>query len=231
MRNIWFTIYSSSRDDSKFIGINNYRTVMELLLIPAIQDKLNREKKAQKIMFCLSPELEKDLTDNFKSNYSSRRIVNGGIINLEASSKGIDWNNLSEQGRKDFLIGKWKVLFGNLSDDYFVTDKYEVIKSLDELKDQDWQIRIRPMKKKVKYNKETYSVVIDLSTKRARLTLVRDSDESWALLKDYETWKVLTDANFKSFKQEGDILTFSYSSVFNSLFSTPEIFNLKEIIN
>jgi hypothetical protein len=230
MRNIWFTIYSSSRDDSKYTGINNYRTVMELLLIPAIQDKINRKKKVQKIMLMFYFDLESDNVAYFRELFYEKKPYDG-IVNISISTKDIDWNNLSEQGRKDFLIEKWKVLFENLSDDYFVTDKSEVIKSLNQLKDQDWKVRTTPIKKKVRYNKETYSVVIDLSTIRARLILVRDSDESWALLKDFETWKIMTDANFKSFKQEGDILTFSYSSVFNSLFSVPEIFNLKEIIN
>jgi hypothetical protein len=230
MRNIWFTIYSSIRDDDKYKGLNNYRTLLEILLIPAVQDKINRAKKAQKIMFCLLPELEMDLIDNFKSNYSNKKVVSGGIINLEASSKGIDWNNLSEQGRKDFLIEKWKVLFNSLSEDYFLTNKSEVIASLDKLKNKDWRITSSVFKKKVKYNKESYTVMMDITTERAQLALIRNSDEQWFKLKDFETWKILTDANFKSFKLDGDVLVFSYSSVFNVLFGSPEIYNLKEYI-
>lgn len=230
MRNIWFTIYSSNKDDAKFIGLQNYRTLLELLLVPTIQDKINRERKAQKIMFCLIPELESDLIDHFKSNYLNKKIVNGGIINLEASAKNIDWNNLSEQKRKDFLIEKWKVLFNNLSDDYFVTDKSEVIKSLDELKNKDWKITNSPFKKKVKYNKENYAVVLEISTQRAQLALVRDSDEKWFALKDFETSKIQTDANFKGFNLDGDILTFVYKNIFNAMFKSPAVFDLKDFI-
>ncbi|GEN69924.1 hypothetical protein [Chryseobacterium rhizosphaerae] len=231
MRNIWFTIYSSTKDDNKYIGLNNYRTLLEILLIPAIQDKINREKKAQKIMFCLIPQLEKDLIDNFKSNYVNKKIVNGGIINLEASSKGVDWNDISDQERKDFLIEKWKVLFNNLSDDYFVTDKSEVIASLDELKNKDWKITRSPFKRKVKYNKENYAVVLDVTTERAQLALVRDSDNKWFVLRIFETSKIQTDANFKGFQLDGDTLKFIYKNPFNAMFESPVIFSLKEIIN
>ncbi|RMZ58050.1 hypothetical protein D1632_17315 [Chryseobacterium nematophagum] len=230
MKNIWFTIYSSPKHDNKYIGLNNYRTLLEFLLIPAIQDKINRNKKIQKIMFCLIPELEKDLIDNFKSNYSNKRIVNGGIINLEASSSEIDWNNLSVIEKKDFLIKKWKVLFDNLSEDYFITDKSEVLKSLDKLKNQEWRITNTLFKKKIKYNKETYNVVMDISTESAQLALVRDSDEKWITLKNYETWQIETDANFKNFKFEDDILTFVNKNLFSSMLESPVVFNLKEIL-
>jgi len=67
---------------------------------------------------------------------------------------------------------------------------------------------------------------MDISAERAQLALVRDSDEKWFALKDYETWKITTDASFKNFKLDDDILTFTNSSIFGS----SEIFDLKEII-
>ncbi|GEN69925.1 hypothetical protein [Chryseobacterium rhizosphaerae] len=228
MRNIWFTIYTGSIEE--YSGIANYRTLLEILLIPAIQDKINRDKKVQKIMLMFYSDLENDDIEYFKGLYYNKK-PSTGIINISIAIKETDWNNLSERKRKDFLIEKWKVLFSNLSDDYFLIDKSEVIKSLDELKNKDWKVTTSPIKKKLKYNKEVYTVVIDLSTERAQLALVRDSDEKWIKLKDFETWKIMTDANFKNFKLDGDILAFSYSSVFNTLFTAPEIFNLKEIIN
>ncbi|RKF37134.1 hypothetical protein BCY89_05645 [Sphingobacterium siyangense] len=230
MKNIWFTIYSSTKDDTEFIGLNNYRTLLEIMLIHYIQDKINREKKAQKIMFCLIPELDTDLLDNFKKNYDNKKIVNGGIINLEASAKGINWNNLIEQEKKDFLIEKWKVLFDNLSDDYFLTDKSKVIESLEELRNKDWKIVSSPFKKKVKYNNQSYTVMLDITTERAQLALVRDSDEKWFPLKDFETSKISTDANFKGFQLEGDNLTFVYKNFFNAMFESPAVFDLKEVV-
>ncbi|WPO84595.1 hypothetical protein SD427_18885 (plasmid) [Chryseobacterium sp. JJR-5R] len=230
MRNIWFTIYSSPKDDNKFLGLENYRTLLEIILIPAIQDKINRDKKAHKIMYCLIPELDNDLIENFKNNYSDKKTVNGGIINLEVSTKELEWNSLSENERKHFLIEKWKVLFNNLSDDYFLSDKSEVITSLEELKDKEWRITSPLIKKKLQYNKEPYTVTMDISSERAQLALVRDSDEKWFQLKDYNTWKIHKDANFKNFKLEGDILTFSYKNMFNTMFESPAVFNLKEII-
>ncbi|WNI35972.1 hypothetical protein [Chryseobacterium sp. SG20098] len=230
MKNIWFTIYSSTKDDDKYIGLNNYRTLLEILLIPAIQDKINREKKVQKIMLDLFPDLENDKIEYFKELFYEKKPYDG-IINISISTKTISWNHLSEDERKDFLIEKWKVLFSNLSDDYFLVDKSEVIKSLDELKNKEWKVTTSPIKKKLKYNKDVYTIVMDLSTERAQLALVRNSDQKWIKLKDFETWKIMTDANFKNFKLDGDILAFSYSSVFNTLFTAPEIFNLKEIIN
>lgn len=230
MRNIWFTIYSSTKDDGQYIGLSNYRTLLELILIPAVQDKINREKKAQKIMFCLIPELEEDSIDNFKRNYLNKKVVSGGIINLDASAKGIDWIRLTDQEKKDFLMEKWKVLFSILSDDYFVVDKSEVLNSLEILKSQEWRIKSSPIKKKLKYKKEVYTIVMDISTEKAQLALVRDSDEKWFALKDFETWKIQTDANFKSFKLDGDILTFVYSNFFNTMFESPAIFDLKEFI-
>lgn len=229
MRNIWFTIYSSNKDDAKFIGLPNYRTLLELLLIPAIQDKINRDKKIQKYMLMFSENIENDDIELFKKLHFEKKIKDG-IVNLYVATKNINWKNLSEQERKDFLIEKWKVLFGNLSDDYFATDKSEVIKSLDELKNKDWKITNSPFKKKVKYNKENYAAVLDISTQRAQLALVRDSDEKWFALRDFETCKIKTDANFKGFTLDGDTLTFVYKNIFNTMFETPAIFDLKEVI-
>lgn len=229
MRNIWFTIYSSTKDDAKFIGLNNYRTLLELLLIPEIQDKINRDKKVQKYMLMFSENIENDDIELFKNLHFEKKVTDG-IVNLYVATKNIDWNNLSEQKRKDFLIEKWKDLFNNLSDDYFVTDKSEVIKSLDELKNKDWKITNSPFKKKVKYNKENYAVVLEISTQRAQLALVRDSDEKWFALKDFETSKIQTDANFKGFNLDGDILTFVYKNIFNAMFESPAVFDLKEFI-
>lgn len=229
MRNIWFTIYSSTKDDAKFIGLNNYRTLLELLLIPEIQDKINRDKKVQKYMLMFSENIENDDIELFKNLHFEKKVKDG-IVNLYVATKNIDWNNLSEQERKDFLIEKWKVLFNNLSDDYFVTDKSEVIKSLDELKNKDWKITNSPFKKKVKYNKDNYAVVLEISTQRAQLALVRDSDEKWFALRDFETSKIQTDANFKGFNLDGDILTFVYKNIFNAMFESPAVFDLKEFI-
>lgn len=229
MRNIWFTIYSSPKDDDKYEGITNYRTLIEILFVPAIQDKLNREKKAQKIMLDFFPDLENDKIEYFRELFYKKKPYDG-IVNISISTKSIDWNNLSEQERKDFLIEKWKVLFSNLSDDYFVTDKSEVITSLEELKNKNWKVTSSPFKRKVKYNKENYAVVLDVTTNRAQLALVRDSDGKWFKLKDYDTWKIMTDVNFKGFQLEGDTLTFVYKNFFNTMFESPVVFDLKEII-
>lgn len=226
MRNIWFTIYSSPNDDDKYIGLNNYRTLLEVLLPITIQDKLNRVKKAQKIMYCLIPDRESDFIENFAKNYHNKKMVSSGIINLEVGSKSIDWNSLSEQERKNFLIEKWKVLFDNLSDDYFITDKSEVIKSLDELKEKEWRITSSPFKKKLKYNKETYTIMLDLSINKLELILVRESDSAEFKLREYEPWQIVYDANFKNFKVEGDKLLFTNSNFFNSTDS----FDLKELL-
>lgn len=48
MKNIWFTVYTSTKDDDKYIGIADYRTLLELLLVPAIQDKINQDKRRRK---------------------------------------------------------------------------------------------------------------------------------------------------------------------------------------
>ncbi len=223
MRNIWFTIYTGSID--KYLGIGNYRTLLEILLIPAIQDKINREKKVQKYMLMFNPDLEFDNVEYFKELFYQKKGYDG-IVNISISTKNIDWNNLSEKEKKDFLIEKWKVLFNNLSDDYFVTDKREVIDALEKLKGEEWKISNSLFKKKLKYNKEVYDIVMDVSTEKAELALVRVSDKKKINLKDYETWKIMTDANFKKFKLEGDILTFENSSIFGM----PETFDLKEFI-
>ncbi|WP_300691577.1 hypothetical protein [Chryseobacterium sp.] len=229
MRNIWFTIYSSTKDDVKFIGLNNYRTLLELLFIPAIQDKINREKKVQKIMLDFFPDLERDKVEYFRELFYEKKPYDG-IVNISISTKDLNWNSLSDKERKNFLIEKWKVLFNNLSDDYFVVDKSQVIDTLEKLKNQEWKITSSPFKKKVKYNKENYSVVMDITTERSQLALVRDSDKKWFPLKDYETWKIETDANFKGFQLEEDTLTLVYKNFFNTMFESPAIFDLKEII-
>ncbi|WP_326981704.1 hypothetical protein VUJ46_15905 [Chryseobacterium sp. MYb264] len=227
MKNIWFTMYVLPKHNDKYIRLGNYRTLLEILMIPAIQNKINRNKKAQKIMFCLIPEMDEDLIDSFRSNYFNKERLNGGIINFNATSKGINWNSYTDQERKDFLIEKWKVLFANLSDDYFVVDKSEIIDSLEKLRKEDWKQTSLLFKKRLKYNREAYSVVMDISVERAKLALVRDSDEKCFVLKEYEeVWRIMTDANFKNFKLDGDILSFENKT----FFLEPEVFDLRELI-
>lgn len=227
MKNIWFTMYSSVKDDDKYVGLNNYRTLLEILMIPAIQDKINREKKAQKIMLMFYPDLKADDVEYFKELFYNRKPFQG-IVNLSVTSKGLDWNSLSDQEKKNFLIEKWKILFENLSEDYFVVDKSEVIKSLENLKDEDWKMTSLLFKKKLKYNKESYSIVMDTSVDKAQLVLVRESDEKWFLLKEYsEPWRVMTDANFKTFKLiDNDTLLLENKMIF----LPAEMFDLKEIL-
>ncbi|MFC3158100.1 hypothetical protein SAMN05443633_104429 [Chryseobacterium arachidis] len=172
-------------------------------------------------------DLESDNAENFKELYYGKN-VQGGIINLSISTKNRDWNLFSDQDRKDFLIEKWKVLFNNLSDDYFVADKSEVIDSLEELRNEEWKHAGLLFKKKLKYNKETYSIVMDISVENAKLALLRDSDEKRFILRDYEkVWRTMSDANFKNFKLDGDILTFENKASF----LPAEVFDLKQIVN
>lgn len=175
------------------------------------------------------PDLERDKVEYFRELFYEKKPYDG-IVNISISTKDLNWNSLSDNEKKDFLIEKWKVLFNNLSDDYFVVDKSEVIDALEKLKNQEWKITNSPFKKKVKYNKESYTVMLDITTERAQLALVRDSDEKWFPLKDFETCKIITDANFKGFQLEGDTLTFVYKNFFNAMFESPAIFDLKEVI-
>jgi len=224
MKNIWFTIYTG--DQEKYDKIGNYRTLLEILMIPAIQNKLNRDKKMSKVMYCLSERLEADNIENFRKNYYEKKVWEG-LVNLDVSFKNINWNSFSDQEKKDFLIEKWKVLFSNLSDDYFIVDKSEVINSLDKLRTEEWKHTSLLFKKKLKYNKELYSIVMDISVEKAKLALVRESDESWFILKEYEeVWKIMMDANFKNFKLAGDILTLD-----NKTFFLPsEVIDLRNFI-
>ncbi|KPE49095.1 hypothetical protein [Chryseobacterium indologenes] len=227
MKNIWFTIYVASKDVEKFNGLANYRTLLEFLLISAVQDKLDRTKKVNKIMFCLIPDLEEDSIDNFIKNYFNGRKPALGIINLEASTKGIDWNDLSDKKKKALLIDKWKVLFSNLSDDYFLIDKSEVLQSLEALKTIEWTLSSSIFKKKLRYKKEIYEIIMNLSVEKATLTMVRLSDQKSFKLKEYDTWKIMTEANFKNFNiLEGDILRLENSSIFGS----PQFFDLKDLV-
>lgn len=83
---------------------------MEPLMIIHIQDKLNREKKMRKVMYCLSKNLESDNIENFIKNYYNKKVWEG-LVNLDVSAKYIDWNTLTDQEKKDFLIEKWNVIF------------------------------------------------------------------------------------------------------------------------
>lgn len=224
MKNIIFTAYFSKLEN--FVDLPDYNIVMELLMIINIQDKLNREKKMRKIMYCLSTNLEEDNIENFHENYYKKKVWQG-IVNLDVSAKYINWNTLTDQKKKDFLIEKWKVLFNNLSDDYFVVDKSEVLKSLEELKKEEWKHTSLLFKKKLKYNKEIYSIIMDISVEKASLALVRESDEKWFILKEYEPWKIMMNANFKNFKLiNEDTLMLENKTIF----LPPEVFDLKEVL-
>jgi len=57
-----------------------------------------------------------------------------------------------------------------------------------------------PFKKKLKYNKELYTVMPDLSLNKLEITLVRESDNAEFKLRQYEPWQIVYDAHFKNFK-------------------------------
>lgn len=220
-----FTACFSKLED--FADLPDYNAVMELLMIVHIQNKLNREKKMRKIMFCLSTKLEEDNVENFINNYYNKKVWQG-LVNLDVSAKNINWNSLTDKEKKAFLMEKWKVLFNNLSDDYFVVDKSEVIKSLEELKNSEWKITSSLFKKALKYNKETYDIILEISPEKTELALKRDSDEKIFKLKDYPTRKIVFDINFKNFKLINENTTLMFEN--KLIFLPPEVFNLKEII-
>lgn len=225
MRNIIFTAYFSNLED--FLDLPDYNAVMEPLMIIHVQDKLNREKKMRKVMYCLSKNLESDYIENFIKNYYNKKVWEG-LVNLDVSAKHIDWNSLTDQEKKDFLIEKWKVLFSNLSDDYFVVDKSEVIQSLEELRKSEWRISYPLFKKKLKYNKDIYDIILEVSPQKAELLLIRDSDEKRFNLKNYQARKILFDINFKNFKIINDDTLMLENK---TIFLAPEVFNLASIIN
>lgn len=224
MRNIMFTTYFSKLEE--FLDLPDYNAVLEILLAIKIQDKINRDKKAQKIMISLSSNIDEDYIEHFVENYYNKKKVLMGIINLSISTKHINWNILTDQEKKAFLIEKWKVLFNNLSDDYFVVDKSEVIKSLEELKHEEWKLSIPLFKKKLKYNKEAYEFILETSPEKADVILIRDSDNKKINLKSYQTRQTMYDTNFKNFKLDGDILTLENKT----FFLPPERFDLEEIL-
>lgn len=224
MRNIMFTAYFSKLEE--FADLPDYNAIMELLMVINVQDKLNRAKKMTKVMFCLITDREKDNVENFIKNYHNKKVWQG-LVNLDVAAKNINWNTLSDQEKKDFLMEKWKVLFNNLSDDYFVVDKSETIKSLEELKHSEWKITSYLFKKKLKYNKEIFDIVLEISPAKAELALIRVSDEKWFKLKEFKTRQILFDTNFKSFKLI-DNDTFILEN--KTIFLPPEIFDLKEIL-
>lgn len=225
MRNTIFTTYFSKLEE--FLDLPDYNAILEILLVTKIQNKINREKKAQKIMISISSDDDKVSLERFRDNYYDKNKVLMGIINLPISTNGVIWNELSDKEKKDFLMEKWKVLFDNLSDDYFVVEKSEVIKSLDELKVAEWKLRIPLFKKQLKYNKEIYEFVLDVSPEKAEIVLVRLSDNKNVGLKSYQTRKIRFDTDFKNFKLSNDILTLES----NTPFLEPETFDLREVVN
>jgi len=228
MKNIMFTTYFSHLEEN--LDLPNYNTILEFLLIANIQDKIARDKGIKKIMISLSSDIDKDQIEHFINNYKNKKKLSLGIINLPISMVNINWNGMTNENRKNFLIEKWKILFDNLSDDYFLGEKSEVLKALDKIKKTEWKIIYPLFKKKLKYKKEVYSICIDASVKRAQLFLVRETDDKKFALKDFETYKIHTDANFKNFKLEGDTLMFVNDNIFNVMFESPLIFDLKNIV-
>lgn len=119
------------------------------------------------------------------------------------------------------------LFFSNLSDDYFVIDKSEVLQSLEELRTSEWRISYPLFKKKLKYNKEIYDLILDVSTDKAELALIRELDKKKFILKNYQPRKTLFDTNFKNFKLiNEDALMLENKTIFLA----PEVFDLKDII-
>ena len=219
-----FTTYFSKLEE--FVDLPDYNALLEILLALKIQSKLNRDKKAQKIMISLSSANDKGYIERFKDNYYGKKKVEMGMINLPVSTNGVNWNLLSNQEKKDFLMEKWKLLFENLSDDYFLEDKSEVIQSLEKLKNEDWIVSIPLFKKSLKYDNESYDFLLDITPEKTDLCLVRLSDSKRFTLKSYEPRGIRFEANFKSFKLLDYILTLEN----NSPFLEAEIFDLSQVL-
>jgi hypothetical protein len=223
MKNIMFTTYFSKLEE--FLDLPDYNAILEILLITKIQDKLNRVKKAKKIMISLSSEVEKDCVEQFVNNYHHTKHLKTGIINLPLSTKTINWNALTHQEKKNFLMEKWKLLFNNLSEDYFVVDKSEVIDILEKMKTQEW--KVEPLfKKQLSYNNEKYVLTLNISPLCTQVLLIRTLDGKKYVLKNYQTRQIMFDTDFKDFILINDTLILKNKNIF----LPSEQFNLKEII-
>lgn len=219
-----FTTYFSRLEE--FVDLPDYNAILEILLALKIQSKLKRDKKAQKIMISISSANDEGYIDRFIDNYYGKKKVEMGIINLPVSTKGVNWNLLSKQEKKEFLMEKWKLLFENLSDDYFLVDKTEVIQSLEKLKNEEWEVFIPLFKKKLNYNKESYDFSLHLTPEKTDLCLLRLSDNRRFLLKSYESREIRFESSFKSFNLSDDILILEN----NSPFLEAEIFDLNRVL-
>lgn len=132
MKNIFFTIYLNSEITTREEDLQLFELKIETFLVENIQPKLNRSLKMRKIMLFLTKDICSDNIAGFIDNfYNKKPLLN--IINLEISINDLNWDIINSSKKVQFLIEKWKLLFENLSDDYYIVPKIEVLKCFDKL--------------------------------------------------------------------------------------------------
>lgn len=131
MKNIIFDVYYSYHTiEIKDFELFNLK--IKPLLLENIQPLLNKNVKMRKIMLFLTSDIDSDNIVGFIDNFFNKKPLLG-IINLEVSVKNLNWNILNDAQKLTFLLEKWKLLFSNLSDNYFMDSKIEVLRYIDNL--------------------------------------------------------------------------------------------------
>lgn len=132
MRNVIFTIYYSPNSVIKITDLYLHNLKIEPLLVKNVQGLLNNNLKIKKIMLFLSAEIDCDNINGFIQNFYEKKPLLG-IISMDISIKNLNWDMLNESQKTSFLIGKWRLLFSSLSENYFSNSKIEVLKYFNTL--------------------------------------------------------------------------------------------------
>jgi len=131
MRNVMFTIFSPN-SVRKLTDLYLYNLKLEPLLVKNVQGLLNNNLKIKKIMLFLSADIDSDNVNGFVQNFYNKKPILG-IISMDISIKDLNWDILNESQKTSFLIGKWRLLFSSLSENYFSNSKTEVLKYFNTL--------------------------------------------------------------------------------------------------
>ncbi|MFN8356016.1 MAG: hypothetical protein U0Y10_16290 [Spirosomataceae bacterium] len=117
----------------------------------------------------------------------------------------MNWGVVDEQEKKRFLISKWIIFFENIPQTYFLVKKDTIIKILQNLINEKWEVVIEIPSKKIKFNQKIYSFELNIKPQKTILSLISGIDK--IEIEIFQTNEILYKTNFSKVSLKGNLLT------------------------
>jgi hypothetical protein len=202
---------------TKYVGLSNeekenylgYRELMSLFLKDELSPCFNQEMKIRILRlfinpFTHNPSVNHELGLSIRTKPEKR--PDGGMATFFINSVIDKWGVLNDQQRKQHFVDIWLLFFNNLPLNYFAVDKTIILDKVKDIINQDWILYYCPIKKKLKYNANSYSFELEVKPEHTTLSIRNDKTDELILIENYLTGGVFLRCDLRGFELEENVL-------------------------